>query len=100
MKKTAAMLIGVLASATALSGCSEGRPAKPTDKSCQDYDWDEEEGVWVCDDHSSSHYGYYYHGGRYFSSLGALKNNKEYKSYQKSSSIKSGFGSGSKASGS
>ena len=36
---------------------------KPNDKSCSDWDWDDELGVWQCDDSSSGYRGHYFYGG-------------------------------------
>lgn len=33
-----------------LFGCAQDLPPKPNDKSCSDWDWDDELGVWQCDE--------------------------------------------------
>lgn len=74
-------------------------PEMPDDPSCDDWEWDDDDGVWECDDEYSSHYGHSYYGGRYYSSKSGLYADSSYKSYKSSSSFKggsSGFGSGSK----
>ena len=38
--------------------CARSSP-KPNDKSCSDWDWDDELGVWQCDESSSSYRGHY-----------------------------------------
>ncbi len=70
----------------------------PDDPSCDTWDWDDDDGVWECDDYDSPHYGAYYLGGSYFASKSALKKSSSYKSYQSSSDFKggkSGFSKGS-----
>lgn len=98
MTKTKWLVTGVLTSLMAgtLSGCTKDLPSKPKDKSCADWDWDDELGVWRCDDSHSSHHGGYYYGGRYYQNKSTFKNSAEFKSYQTSSNFKGGIGSGSK----
>jgi hypothetical protein len=78
------------------AGCSGEIPPQPEDNSCQDWEWDDELGVWECDDYDSPRYGHYFYGGKYFSGKSALKSSKVYQSYKNSSSFKGGFGSGSR----
>ena len=35
---------------------------EPNDNSCSDWDWDDELGVWQCDDSSSGYRGHYFYG--------------------------------------
>ncbi|GGE69466.1 aminotransferase yhxA [Priestia taiwanensis] len=104
MKKTKKALIGVTtALAATLAGCEEDSanlPEKPSDAECSDWDFEEEEGVWVCDEKGSSRYRSYYYGGAYFGTKNALKADNNYKTYTQTPQFKSGFGSGSKSSGS
>ena len=46
---------------------------KPNDNSCSDWDWDDELGVWQCDDSSSGYRGHYFYGGRYYQNKSTLK---------------------------
>jgi uncharacterized lipoprotein YehR (DUF1307 family) len=100
MSKTKKMMAGVLTTAlmTSLVACGstdQARPAKPKDKSCDKWKWDEDTQTYYCSD-SSSHSGAYYHGGRYYGSKKQLTSSSAYKSFKSSSSYKSGIGSGSK----
>ena len=109
MEKTKKMMVGISATALTLSlaGCgtsTSSLPPKPTDQSCRDWDWSEEDGVWQCDESSSGHHGAYYYGGRYYKNKSALNSSTDYTSYKSSESFKavqssSGFGSGSKSFG-
>jgi hypothetical protein len=110
LNKTKKIMIGVTATALTIGLVRCGTtnadlPPKPTDQSCGDWDWDDEDGVWECDDYSSGHYGHYYYGGTYYRDKSSLVNNNAYKSYKNSSSFKggikasSGFGSGTKVFG-
>ncbi|MBO1513375.1 hypothetical protein [Metabacillus bambusae] len=100
MRKTNKLLTGII-SATMITatGCSdESLPPVPEGTDCDDWEWEADEGVWECDDNDSPHYGYFYYGGKMFSSKSSLKTSSAYKSYKSSSSFKggkSGFGSGS-----
>ncbi|MFB2347366.1 MULTISPECIES: hypothetical protein [Priestia] len=102
MSKTKKMMAGVLTTAlmTSLVACGstdQARPAKPKDKSCDKWKWDEDTQTYYCSDSSSSsHSGSYYHGGRYYGSKKQLTSSSAYKSFKSSSSYKSGIGSGSK----
>ncbi|MBI0578859.1 hypothetical protein IEC97_15950 [Neobacillus cucumis] len=98
MKKTQWLITGVLTSLVAgtISGCSQDLPPKPDDKRCADWEWDDDQGVWQCDDTHSGYYHHYYHGGSFFKSKSALHKSSAYKSYKSSSSFKGGFGSGSR----
>lgn len=78
----------------------EGIPPEPDDPECMNYEFEYDEGVWECDDNTSSSYGYYYYAGRKFASLAALRNDSSYQQYKQSSNFKTGFGSGTKVSGS
>ncbi|WP_425340347.1 aminotransferase yhxA [Ammoniphilus resinae] len=100
--KTGKVMAGISTTVLALglAGCGSNPPGPPpNDPSCRDWEWDSDDGVWVCDDRSSSHSGSYYHGGRYYKSKSSLQHSSAYKSYKSSSSFKgsSGFGSGSKS---
>ena len=101
MNKTKKLIAGVSSASVAvmLSGCNDQAqelPPEPTDTECQDWEWDEDDGVYECDDTNSRYFGYYFFGGRYFSGTSSLLKNPKYKSYKKSSSFKggsTGFGS-------
>ncbi|MEI4800867.1 hypothetical protein ACIGHG_16975 [Bacillus sp. NPDC077411] len=97
MTKTKWLVTGVLTSlmASTLSGCTKDLPPKPNDKSCSDWDWDDELGVWRCDDKHSSYHGHYYYSSNYYQDKSTFKNSPEFKSYQASSDFKGGIGSGS-----
>lgn len=109
MEKTKKLMTGVSATALTLSlaGCGSSNnslPPKPTDQSCRDWDWSEEEGVWRCDESRSGYYGAYYYGGRFFNNKAALNSDSSYINYKNSNSFKaaktsSGFGSGTKSFG-
>ena len=103
-------MVGISATALTLSlaGCddtsSSSLPPKPTDESCNDWEWSEEAGVWRCDESHSGHHGAYYYGGRYYKDKSQLQNNSDYINYKNSDSFKavqssSGFGSGLKSFG-
>lgn len=97
--KTKKMVTGVISSIIALSitGCSdEALPPKPDNVSCSDWEWDDDLGVWRCDDSSSSHHGSYFHSGKSYKNKSSLIKSADYKSYSSSSSFKGGFGSGTK----
>lgn len=116
MKKTGKMLAGVSAAIVgfSLSGCGNNnemanlpKDVQPDTSSCEDWEWDDSEEVYKCEDRRSSNFGMYYFAGRYFNSVSALRGNQSYKTYKSSSTStpikapskitngKSGFGSGS-----
>lgn len=100
MEKTKKVMIGISATAALLAGCSDttnNLPPKPTDESCRDWEWSEEDGVWQCDESNSRHYGSYYYAGRYFQNKMSLQSNNDYASYKAQAT--SGFGTGSKSYG-
>lgn len=116
VKKTMKVMAGISSTAMALSliGCGSNLPANaanipnaPTDAYCKDWAWDRNDGVWGCNDRSSSYYGQYYHAGKYYAGKSDLQKSKEYLDYRNSSAFKSatmsegstGFGSGSSSSG-
>jgi hypothetical protein len=98
VKKTQWLITGVLTTLVTgtLSGCSDDLPPKPEDTACADWDWDDEQGVWQCDDNDSRYYGHFFYGGSYYRSKSSLLKSSGYKSYKSSSSFKGGFGSGTK----
>ncbi|MBO9129859.1 aminotransferase yhxA [Bacillus sp. 165] len=103
MRKTKKVLAGVVtAFAAGMAGCNsqQSLPPVPDDLQCNDYEFDSDEGVWECDDRNSPHFGYYYFAGRMFSSVAGLRADSKYKTYKNSPEFKSGFGKGSKVSGS
>jgi len=63
-------------------------PPAPTDSECSDWNWDMDDGVWECNDNSSSHFGHYYHGSRYYGSKALLYQSKEYLNYKSSTNFK------------
>jgi len=109
MKKTTKIMLGISTTAISLglAGCGKELPPKPKDQACRDWDWNDELGVWECDETTSRHYGGYYYGGRYYNSSSNLRNASTYKTYEKSASFlgtsaakkSSGFGSGNKTFG-
>ena len=96
--KTKWLVGGVLASLMTgtLFGCAQDVPPEPNDNSCSDWDWDDELGVWQCDDSSSGYRGHYFYGGTYYQNKSTFKNSSAFKSYQSSAEFKGGIGSGSK----
>ncbi|HYK75314.1 MAG TPA: hypothetical protein VEV44_19635 [Pseudoneobacillus sp.] len=97
--KTKKLLTGAVASlfAVGLTGCNNpDLPPPPEGTDCNDYDWNDDLGVWECDDYDSRHYGHYFYGGGFYSNRSSLFQSKSYKSYKSSSSFKGGFGSSSK----
>jgi hypothetical protein len=98
MEKTKKVMLGIttLLGGT-LAGCADGDlPPKPEDPYCSKYEYDYGDDEWECDDVSSRHYGYYYIGNTAYPDTDESKN----KSSISKGKLKSGFGSGSKASGS
>nr|WP_295970040.1 hypothetical protein [uncultured Bacillus sp.] len=103
MSKTKLLLTGIVSVAViaTMTNCSNesSQPERPDDPSCDEWEWDSDDGVWECDDEYSSHYGHSYYGGKYHTSKTSLHNDSSYKTYKSSSSFKggsSGFGTGSK----
>ncbi|WP_394191138.1 hypothetical protein [Paenisporosarcina quisquiliarum] len=98
MSKTKKLMAGVATSILALgmTGCSqnETNQDEPTGYDCDDWEWDDDEGTYYCDDTRSAHYGGYYFLGNMFSSKSAFKKSSGYSSHI--SSYKSGIGSGTK----
>jgi len=101
MSKTKKMMAGISSTALMLgmTGCSTAEeeysiPDPPEDSSCAEWEWDADDGVWECEDGSSSHYGHYFYGGRYYKGKSALYASKEYAAYKNSSSFKGGTSSG------
>jgi hypothetical protein len=95
------------------SGDGQDRPPAPEDTDCTDWEWDEEDGVWECDDSRSPYFGHFFFGGMFFANRSMLYNSNDYKKYKNSSAFKgarldskynntnpkgsSGFGSGSRS---
>lgn len=103
MGKTKQLMTGVVTSVLALgmTGCGQNQtlPEEPTGYECDDWEWDDEEGTYFCDDQRSPHFGSYFLLGSMFSSKSALRNSSGYskhKSSYQSSGYKSGIGSGTK----
>lgn len=105
--KTQKVMIGITTTALTLglAGCGSNSAevsSPPNDPNCSDWEWDDDDGVWECDDGRSSYYGHYYYGGRYYKNKSSLLNSKDFTSKNNSSSTvsgsktSSGFGSGSK----
>lgn len=110
MGKTRKVMAGITSTALTfgLAGCGTNNadiPPPPEDESCRDWDWDDEDGIWECDDSTSRYFGYYYFGGLFYASKSSLLRSNAYQSYKNSSSYKgrskgsSGFGSGTKSFG-
>lgn len=98
MNKTKKLMIGVTSTALTfgLVGCSDSAtPEPPVDDNCGDWEWDEDDGVWECDDSRSSYLGYYYFAGKYFKSKSLLYANSGYKDYSAKYKSSTGFGKGS-----
>lgn len=101
MKKVSIALTGGIAAST-LAGCASddvARPPVPQNDDCNDWEYSESEGVWVCDDSGSHYYHSYYHGGFFYRTKKELHGSSSYKSYKSSShfagtSKKGGFGRG------
>jgi hypothetical protein len=88
-------------------------PPVPEGTDCSDWNWDEEDGVWECNDTRSTYFGHYFFAGMFFSNRSMLYRSGEYRKYRDSPSFKgarldsrykntspkgsSGFGSGSRA---
>jgi hypothetical protein len=96
MSKTKQLMAGVASSVFLLgmTGCSqnEALPEEPTGIDCDDWEWDDDEGTYYCDDTRSPHYGGYFFLGNMFSSKSAFKKSSGYSNHI--SSYKSGIGSG------
>lgn len=110
MGKTKKVMAGITTTALTLGlvGCGSNSaelPPPPEDQNCRDWEWDDDDGVWECDDRSSGYYGHFYFGGLYYASKSALIKSNAYQSYKNSSSYmggnktSSGFGSGTKSYG-
>lgn len=119
MSKTKRMMVGITSTAMmlGLTGCTsaeyveEDIPDPPEDTSCSDWEWDAEDGVWECDDSTSTYYRSYFYGGTYYKDKKSLYASSAYKTYKSSSSFKgssgsttttkktSGFGNGSTSTG-
>jgi uncharacterized lipoprotein YehR (DUF1307 family) len=114
MNKTKKLMAGVATSVMAIgmTGCGQSQyeqsstlPPEPTEYECDDWEWDEDEGTYYCDDKRSSHFGAYYLMGMMYMNKSSLRNSsaykKHYNSYKNSggsstNGYKSGIGSGSK----
>ncbi len=99
-----ATLAATLLVGTTLSGCGSdnAKAERPDDPDCDDYEYDNDEGVWYCDDSSSTHSGFFYWGGSYFASRALMHSAMRTKGYTpRSKDVKSynsktkGFGTGS-----
>ena len=91
MSKTQKLMAGVTTSVMALglSGCGQNQsetttsmPSEPTEYECDDWEWDDEEGTYYCDDRNSTHFGGYYFLGNMFSNKSALRKSSGYSSFQ------------------
>ena len=98
MSKTKQLMAGVATSVLALSmtGCSQNQaiPDKPTGYDCDNWEWDNDEGTYYCDDQRSPHFGSYFLLGSLFRSKSALKKSSAYSNHI--SNYKAGIGSGTK----
>ena len=88
-------------------------PPEPEGTDCSDWQWDDEDGVWECDDNRSPYFGHYFFAGMFFANRSMLYKSNDYMKYKNSSSFKgarldsnyknrtpkgsSGFGSGSRS---
>lgn len=91
----------------------QDRPPVPEGTDCSDWEWDDEDGVWECDDNNSPYFGHYFFGGMFFANRALLYKSNDYMNYKKSPAFKgarldskyknksprgsSGFGSGSRS---
>ncbi|MFZ3590064.1 hypothetical protein ACOI1C_12480 [Bacillus sp. DJP31] len=92
------MLGGITAAVVAgsLVGCQGADiPEQPNDPDCNEWEWDDDDGVYECEDTSSGYYGHYFYGGSYYRSKSALLGSSSYKNYKSSSSFQGGKGFGS-----
>ena len=115
MNKTKKLMAGVASTVMAfgMAGCGQSqeeqaaRPAEPTEYDCDDWEWDENEGTYYCDDNRSTHFGAYYFMGMMYANSSAMRSSSAYKKYRNhyqspssgggnTGSFKSGIGSGSK----
>lgn len=98
MNKTKKLITGIVLSLSTgvLSACGDDLPPQPDEDSCSEWDWDDELGVWECDDSHSHYHGHYFYGGIFYKSRSDFKKSSAYKAYKSSSSFKGGIGSGSK----
>ncbi|MGP7818675.1 aminotransferase yhxA [Niallia sp. 01092] len=97
MGKTTKVMTGIISTAFMLNlaACNnqtdeeytttQKNPDPPSDANCDKWEWDDDDGVWECEDRHSSHYGHYFYGGSYYNSRSALHNSKYYKSPTSSS---------------
>ncbi|MFC0190119.1 hypothetical protein ACFFJY_17620 [Fictibacillus aquaticus] len=102
MNKTKKLLAGLssISLVAGLTACSdEELPPEPTDSECSDWDWDDSEGVYECDDTNSRYFGYYFYNGTYYRDTNSLHKSSKYKKYKSSSSFKGGKGFGSSSGG-
>ena len=92
LKKGKKLLTGIssIALIASMAGCSSNQTKAPNDPECNDWEYDNDDGVWECDDSSSMRYGHSYYGGTYYDSKNNLHKSSAFKS-----SKSSGFGSGS-----
>ncbi|MBT2638259.1 MULTISPECIES: aminotransferase yhxA [unclassified Bacillus (in: firmicutes)] len=91
----------------------EDIPPVPEGTDCSDWEWDNEDGVWECDDNNSPYFGHYFFAGMFFANRSLLYKSNDYMKYKNSTSFKgarldsnykntspkgsSGFGSGSRS---
>lgn len=97
--KTKKLLSGAAASifAVGLAGCStQDLPPTPEGTDCDEWEWEDDLGVWECDDDDSTRFGHFFYGGKSYKSKSSLFQSSSYQSYKSSSSFKGGFGSSSK----
>lgn len=103
-----AALAAMLLTGTTLAACDdvEERAQKPNNPDCEDLEYDNDEGVWYCDDETN--HGYYYGNTYYPTKSDMHKSNafkkgthsvKPSKSSPKSGTKTSGFGRGSSSTG-
>ncbi|WP_156319797.1 aminotransferase yhxA [Bacillus sp. FJAT-18017] len=110
MKKTSKLMTAVSSTALALGlvGCSTSGsddwessagqtgdiPPMPENTDCGQWDWDEDDGVWECDDRNSSYFGHLFFAGMFFSNRSALYKNRDFVNYRNSPSFKGKTGTG------
>lgn len=49
---------------------------------CREWDWDDKEGAYVCDERNHLNFGYYFFAGQLFKNAGLLHQNRKYQSYK------------------
>ncbi|MGL4820826.1 MAG: hypothetical protein ACRC5C_12720 [Bacilli bacterium] len=116
MKKSIVLAASTLVLGTVLSGCGSNNNALPEvttdtddfdtveydelnptpdspppyseDNACTEWEWDEEQGVWICDDSDSPNYRGYYFNNMFFATATLLMANSFYRNYSSSAAYR------------